>query len=439
MGTLPQTPEGMKNVIGQFGLALLVSANAVAVLSHGMFGLGATFTGACYIAPIALLLCVGRWNAVVLTTADYLALGLFLLCTLSSAVHPPADFKQVVLLSVTLAAYPAARGLVPPAHGTIFKLVLSTILGAGCLATAVALAASTDSGDKPLVFGQYGAAPASFTILLAILIFALACSRIKIRLIAPMIFVPVVISAASQVRFALAATVASIFIGAIAAPRLRRRFILIAGTVTIFVLAGLGARLNTSTVFLAYAANSFDLPKLAKALNSNLSASVVLSAPTAERCEQVNLNNSIDIRKQLYREAISLVPSAGLAGIGLGRFPDHSCLDGTEVHNSILQMAVEIGIPAGILLAALMSVVFRSLWPLAKNSNDALFAPVLGLLCHFDIVCLRSRYKRCAAVRYPRLWRSNCRRCEARSARYPDAGGVGRSEAAATGSGRMMD
>ena len=37
-------------------------------------------------------------------------------------------------------------------------------------------------------------------------------------------------------------------------------------------------------------------------------------------------------------------------------------------------MAVEIGIPAGVLLAALMAVVFRSLWPLAESSNDALFA-----------------------------------------------------------------
>jgi len=385
MGTLPQTPEGLKGAVGQFGLALLVSANAVAVLSHGMFGLGATFTGACYVASIALLVCLGRWNAIVLTPADYLALGLFLLCALSSAVHPPADFKQVALLSVTLAAYPAARGLVHPAHGNIFKLVLAIIVGAGGLATAVALAASPDSGYRPLVFGEYGAAPASFAILLAILIFASACSRIKIRLIALAIVAPVVISAASQVRFALISMVASMFIGALAAPRLRRRFILIAATVTVFVLAGLGARLNTSTVFLSYAANSLYLPELTKALNSTLSASVVLSAPTAERCGQLNLNNSIDIRKQLYKEAISLVPSAGLAGIGLGRFPDHSCLDNTEVHNSILQTAVEIGIPAGILLAALMSVVFRSLWPLARHSDDALFA-----LCAVSFAVLMS-------------------------------------------------
>jgi hypothetical protein len=373
MGTLPQTPEGVKNNIGQFGLALLVSANAVAVLAHGMFGLGATFTGACYVVPIALLLCVGRWNAVVLTTADYLALCLFLLCALSSAVHPPADLKQAVLLSVSLAAYAAARGLDPPGHGKIFKLALATIVGTGCLATAFALAASSDD-NRPLVFGQYSAAPTSFTILLVISIFALACSRIRFHLIAVAIVAPVVVFAASQVRFALASMVASLVIGAIAAPRLRRRLVLIAGIVTIFVLAGMGARLHTSTVFLAYAADSFNLPKLAKVLNSNLSASSALSAPTTERCGQINLNNSIDIRKQLYREAISLVPSAGLAGIGLGRFVDHSCLDGTEVHNSMLQMAVEIGIPAGILLAALMAVVFRSLWPLAESSNDALFA-----------------------------------------------------------------
>jgi O-Antigen ligase len=372
MGTLPQAPEGAKSAAGQFGLALLVSANAVAVLSHGMLGLGATFTGTCYVASIALLFCLGRWNAIVLTPADYLALALFLLYAISSAVHPPADFRQAVLLSVALAAYPAARGLASPAHGSIFKLVLAAILGAGCPATAVALAASSDGGDKPLVFGQYGAAPASFAILLAVLIFALACSQIKIRLIALAIVGPVVISAASQVRFALVAMVASTIIGAIAAPRLRRRFILTAGTVMIFVLAGMGARPSTSIVFLSYAASSFDLPILTKLLNSK--HSIALSVPISERCGQVNLNNSIDIRKQLYREAFSLVPSAGFAGIGLGHFPEYSCLDNTEVHNSILQTAVEIGIPAGILLAALMAAVFRSLWPLAKESDDALFA-----------------------------------------------------------------
>ena len=48
-------------------------------------------------------------------------------------------------------------------------------------------------------------------------------------------------------------------------------------------------------------------------------------------------------------------------------------------------MAVEIGIPAGILLAALMAVVFRSLWPLAGSSNDALFA-----LCSVSFAVLMS-------------------------------------------------
>ena len=145
MGTLPQTPEGVKSAVGQFGLALLVSANAVAVLSHGMFGLGATFTGACYLASIALLFCLGRWNAI---DSDSLPTtwrwACFSYTPISSAVHPPADFRQAVLLSVALAAYPAARGLASPAHGSIFKLVLAAILGAGCPATAVALAASPD-------------------------------------------------------------------------------------------------------------------------------------------------------------------------------------------------------------------------------------------------------------------------------------------------------
>ena len=73
--------------------------------------------------------------------------------------------------------------------------------------------------------------------------------------------------------------------------------------------------------------------------------------------------NTIEIRKQLYREAFQLLlPQLALIRIGLDRFKERpSCLsEKNEVHNSALQVAIEFGWPAGIAFSVLMLLAGRT-------------------------------------------------------------------------------
>jgi hypothetical protein len=57
----------------------------------------------------------------------------------------------------------------------------------------------------------------------------------------------------------------------------------------------------------------------------------------------VDLGNSIAIRKMILRDALGLIPSAGWVKGDLDSLMKLSCIKQTEVHNSIMQAAVELG------------------------------------------------------------------------------------------------
>ena len=75
----------------------------------------------------------------------------------------------------------------------------------------------------------------------------------------------------------------------------------------------------------------------------------------------VNPRNSIAIRKVLVQDALFLIPRSGWIGTGLDSFMKFSCIKLTEVHNSILQAAVEFGWLGGSLLLAIIVVAAGSL------------------------------------------------------------------------------
>jgi hypothetical protein len=186
--------------------------------------------------------------------------------------------------------------------------------------------------------------------------------------------VPLTVFAAAQVRLALAVLLVSLVFGALVAPPcLRRRLAAIAAVAIIAVLAGAFAHKTVTLEYLRYAEETLGL-RAAPAVTGpvQIQGEMALRLP-APGCPEVNLNNSIDIRKRLYAEAFALLPSAGLTGIGLGRFAETACIN-TEVHNSVLQASLELGWPAGILLAALIVMAARSLYPLARSRGEALFA-----------------------------------------------------------------
>ena len=77
-----------------------------------------------------------------------------------------------------------------------------------------------------------------------------------------------------------------------------------------------------------------------------------------------------------------MLPRAGVFGIGLDRFPDLSCIKDTEVHNSLLQVVIEFGWPAGLILATLIWIAVRSAWSSAREDAEAGFV-LYGLVFVF--------------------------------------------------------
>jgi hypothetical protein len=362
----------MRNTAGQIGLALLLAANSVAVFSHGLFGLGSVFTASYMVLVTAALILLGNWRAVRFGTADYLALAFFALCAFSILLHPPANYKELVLLLLSFAAYPAARGLAAPV-GKPFVITLATIVFAGVVATYSSFGTTeTIDHGKPMVFGEFGHAPAGFTMLLGTVLVAVICSRMNIILAVLLAAVPAAVFAAAQVRFALIAFVA-VLLGGIALPTSSRARFAVAGLVIILAIGtGAIAQKDTTRLYAQYAANTaantFGTPDLKLASAANMP----LPEPAAN-CPNVNLKNSLDIRKKLYAEAASMLPFAGPLGIGLDGFLSHTCVN-AEVHNTFLQTAIEFGIPAALIFASLFVVIWHSLLKASRKSSEALFA-----------------------------------------------------------------
>jgi O-antigen ligase len=116
----------------------------------------------------------------------------------------------------------------------------------------------------------------------------------------------------------------------------------------------------------ATAAPSATAPGVAKApgaVNSEILPSCYLT---------VDDENSVDIRKMLLRDAIFLLPGAGLVGNGLRSFTSMSCLK-MDPHNSFLQAAVEFGWIGGLCLLALVVLAGAKLIPCARQDATARF------------------------------------------------------------------
>jgi hypothetical protein len=367
----------MRRTLTGIALAVYLATVSVTILAHGLAGAGPIFTAVYVAASTLLLAACGRWREIRLDSAD-LAFIAFVVCAgLSLAISGFADPREVVLLGFSVVAYPAARGMVEFLPGRALIAFLGALLIAGSVATAVALATQWSAlHGKPLVFGEFDHAPAQFALLLGVIAITAACSDLSLVPILALLAVPAAIFAASQTRLTFLAILLSLFAMAALAPGARRRAGAIAAVLLACVLAGGIARGHVTARFVQYAADS--LSPTPSAAATEVTDAPDLEPALAQGCAPIDPNNSIAIRKQLFADAFALLPAAGLFGIGLDRFAARSCLAGDYPHNSILQAALELGIPAGLALAALIIIVGRSLLAHAGTSGEARLA--LGML-----------------------------------------------------------
>lgn len=404
--------------------AILLSAGPIAVLAHGFAGAGSRITALLMAGPIALLFLLARWREFRPDICDVLFV-LFCCCiALSFAVNGVTAPKEAALLGLSLAAYPAVRvssrcGQVPQA----FVVITGAVVAIGAVVTLEALLGQwNDHHGKPLVFDEYDAAPAQFTISLGFLLLALACSELNWRRtawISMLSAVPVAIFAASIVRYSFVVIVVTLLAAMMATKPGQRKFIAVIVCATIVSVA-LGAVVRSSTTlrFVRHAevALGFEVampseqespvpppasaPPAAPAASGSVATEAAPPAPALPQasCPSIDLDNSIIIRQQLYKDAFALLPEAGLTGLGLDGFTQRSCLKGFQVHNSILQVIIEIGWPAGVfLILMLYHTMGARMFSLARINREARFV-LCGLVFTLMLSVAHGRISRDMAL-----------------------------------------
>jgi len=377
-----QSNGGPRQVAFGVALACLVAPHSVLVLFYGLTGSSGNslVTAALLVIATAAvaLLCFRR--DIVLLPADYLFVAL-VLCILSSSAYNgwTSNAKEYALIVLSLAAYPACRFVSRAdiaAGRDAFIWMAGAVVVLGSVVTAVALWQQwNDQHGKPYVFG-FDAAGIYFLGSLCLLIIALVTSgRLTLRrtaVVSSLIFLPAAIFAASLVRFTFIALAGTLCLTALlSGVRQRKYVVIIAGVVLVAIAAGLLARYDQARLFAGYT-----IERSPGAIGLEKPPSCYLT---------VNPRNSIAIRKALVQDALFLIPRSGWIGTGLDSFMNFSCIKLTEVHNSVLQAAVEFGWLGGSLLLALIVVAATSLFPLARYDDASRF-----VLCGLAFVVLLS-------------------------------------------------
>ncbi len=377
----PLSHGGLRQIIFGMIFAILISTDSVLVLCFGLTGSSGNslFTGALLTGTTVAvgLLCFRRY--VVLLPVDYLFFALTV-CIVSSFVFNgwTSNAREYELLVLSLAAYPICRFV---SRADIYSGLLSFICTTGIIvllgtaATTVALWQQwDDQHGKPFVFG-FDAAGTYFLGSLSFLVIALVTAgRLTMRrtaFVSALIFLPTAVFAASLVRFTFIALAGSLCLAAILSEIKQRKHVVAVALVMLVALAaGLLARYDRARLYADYA---MEQP----------SGFVGLEKPPS--CYlKVNPRNSIAIRKVLVQDAFFLIPKAGWIGTGLDSFMKFSCIRMTEIHNSILQAAVEFGWLGGSLLLMII-IAASSMIPLARHDDAARF-----VLCSLAFVVLLS-------------------------------------------------
>jgi cell division protein FtsW (lipid II flippase) len=196
---------------------------------------------------------------------------------------------------------------------------------------------------KPLVFGQFDAAPIEFLTVLGFALLAAVCSPLDSRrtiYISALVFIPAALYGACQVRFTFVAITLALFsVILIGEPKHRRYIYPIVAVFMLACVTGMAARRAVTADFLRYDATL---------------------TGTVGDCSDVDMNNSIAIRKKLIQESFAMMPRAGWFGLGLDSFEQRSCLK-MPMHDSFAQAIVEFGWLGGALLIALTILVVMTL------------------------------------------------------------------------------
>jgi hypothetical protein len=367
-------------------LAVLISYNACLALGFGLSGSqgNSAATGSLLFGLPLLLFLFSFRKSFRFQPADFIFAGLVITVLLSFFTNPEVNeadsIKEYLLLVAGLAGYVACRSLLVEdvtVARSAFERITAAIVLAGAVFTAAEILRQWDGPPgKPFVFG-FNAAGTYFMASLGFLVIALVTvdnpKPKRTALISALIFLPTAVFAAAMVRFAFIALAGSLFIAMVLAESGKRWHVaVVAFTIFLAVIAGLAARYNTAKSYAAFIVE--------QTAETRAGASEMPSCHLA-----VNTKNSIAIRQALAKDALFLIPTAGLVGTGLDSFMKFSCIKAHEVHVSVLQATVEFGWLGGIFWILLAGLAIYGLVPLARHSGTVRF-----ILCSLVFAILLS-------------------------------------------------
>ena len=297
--------------------------------------------------------------------------------------------ENICSFVATLSGYIACRTMLA-GDGFIarsaFERITAAIVLIGAVFTAAEMVEQWDGlPGKPMVFG-FNAAGTHFMTSLGFLVIALVTvDKPRPRrtfMVSALIFLPAVVFAAAMVRYTFPALAGSMFVAMILTERGKRWHIVAVGlTILLAIAVGLSARYSTAKIYASYILEETIETSIAKTPSE-----ILPGATEVPSCRlAINTRNSIAIRQALIRDAVYLVPAAGLVGTGLDSFLKFSCIKAHQVHVSILQTAVELGWLGGLLLVTLMGLTIYGLIPLATQSG-----PIRFILCSLVFAILLS-------------------------------------------------
>jgi len=231
----------------------------------------------------------------------------------------------------------------------------------------------------PFVFGfDHGAT--NFAYAMGIFVLAVVSDDLtkrKTQILCASLALPAMVFGASLVRFALAAVIGGLLLNIFLSKNRRQASYVAALVITLLV----------SSIF-GYAVRHQSLETIPKATSQEaLTTSQprrlmsMARAPAVEQAPEMppscgsmlDEGDSVAQRKALLRDALYLAPRAGPFGLGLESFSEYSCIVRLEIHNSLVQVFVELGYLAGGALIALIGYVAFWTFQLARYNADARF------------------------------------------------------------------
>jgi hypothetical protein len=330
-------------------VSISISASAILVLLFGAAGVrgNSLVSGAVFATPLVALLVTSP--RIRLTLGDLLFAAFVVLAAISIAVNgKTASAKDYALLCLSLAAYPAFRGLGSGFNRELFAIITGAIITVGTIATAMfIMRGEMANGNHPAVFG-FAEASVYFAKSFAFILFALASSGVSLLVLLAVALVPCIVFSAAMVRHPFIGIVAGLAVIGFMTARRMQVAVICAAIVAVFAV-GMLVRPATSQRLIGYVASTF-----APTVSASDDPTAYISPDHAD-CGPLNWSDSIAIRKALTREAFAMIPRAGFFGIGLGGFEKASCMK-QYPHNIFLQTAVELGLPAALLLIGLVAV-----------------------------------------------------------------------------------